>query len=191
MERYGRIVLGYHGCVEPMASRILSGEVAVADWKESSNPGDWLGNGIYFWEHSHNRALQWAEGKVRRDGEGNPAVIGAVIQLGVCLDLTDQEFTRLLSVAHKQAKAAYRAAGKRLPRNRGPQPNVPHRDLDCLVINWCATQMAEQGVKFQTVRCPFLAGVPAYPGAKVRSESHIQVAVRDKRCIIGVFRPTF
>jgi len=175
--------------VAPAASSIVSGETAIGDWKESSNPGDWLVNGIYFWEHGRERARQWAEGKVKRDETGTPAVIGAVIQLGECLDLTDQRFTKLLSVAYGQAKRAYQAEGKTLPRNRGPKPNVPNRDLDCLVINWCVQQMAEKGVNFQTVRCPFWAGKQVYKGARIRVESHIQIAVRDRNCILGVFRP--
>jgi hypothetical protein len=64
------------------------GEVGVEEWKQCDNEYDWLGNGIYFWEHSPERARRWAGA----DG----IVIGAVIQLGNCLDLTDLRYTGLL-----------------------------------------------------------------------------------------------
>ncbi len=92
MDRFARIVLGYHGAKVGAAAeygkRLLMGEVGVEEWKQCDNEYDWLGNGIYFWEHSPERARRWAGA----DG----IVIGAVIQLGNCLDLTDLRYTGLL-----------------------------------------------------------------------------------------------
>ena len=42
---------------------------------------------------------------------------------------------------------------------------------------------------FQTVRAAFEEGEPAFAGSMIRRETHIQIAVRDPRCILGVFRP--
>jgi hypothetical protein len=58
--------------------------------------------------------------------------------------------------------------------------------LDRLVINELARQT---DVGFQTVRSPFLEEPPAFPGSGIRKQSHIQVAVVDRSCILGVFRP--
>ena len=41
----------------------------------------------------------------------------------------------------------------------------------------------------QTVRGVFQEGAPAFSGAGIKLKSHIQVAVRDPRAIIGYFRP--
>jgi hypothetical protein len=191
MERFARVVLGYHGCLEPVASRLLTGEISIAQWVPSQNDYDWLGHGIYFWEHSPARAMQWAKEQAdRHNGRravGAPAVVGAVIQLGACLDLTDVRHTQLLATAYEQVWEAYRAEGRRLPRNTGGDQDLKKRQLDCLVINWLHQQ---SGGRFQTVRGAFPEGNPVYPGAKIRKETHIQIAVRDKACILGIFRPS-
>jgi hypothetical protein len=61
MNRFARIIVGYHGCSEKFARNILVGKQPIADWKPSDNKWDWLGRGIYFWEHSPERALRWAQ----------------------------------------------------------------------------------------------------------------------------------
>jgi hypothetical protein len=191
MERFARVVLGYHGCLEPVASRLLTGETSIAQWVPSQNDHDWLGHGIYFWEHSPARAMQWAKELAdRRNGRravGAPAVVGAVIQLGACLDLTDVRHTQLLATAYKQVCEIYRAGKRRLPRNTGGDQDLKKRQLDCLVINWLHQQSR---ARFQTVRGAFPEGNPVYPGAKIMRETHIQIAVRDEACILGIFRPS-
>jgi hypothetical protein len=56
--------------------------------KVSENDYDWLGTGIYFWEFGPDRAMAWAEELHGRYPKRvtKPAVLGAVIQLGTCLD---------------------------------------------------------------------------------------------------------
>src|SRR5439155_1194366 len=53
---------------------------------------DWLGHGIYFWEDSYLRALRWAEEESKKSHRkiDLPAVIGATIELGNCLNLTSR-----------------------------------------------------------------------------------------------------
>jgi hypothetical protein len=186
VERFTRVVLGYHGCLESFAGRILSGELALDDWPRSRNQWDWLGHGIYFWEHAPERARAWAQAKARRTGNSDRgAVVGALIQLGDCFDLTDVENTGTLQRAHDGLAAMYRQLGKRLPRNLGAGPDYKRRELDCLVVNFCL----ETGGAYGSVRAAFVEGAPLYPGAMLHSETHIQIAVRDGRCILGVFRP--
>jgi hypothetical protein len=48
--------------------------------------------------------------------------------------------------------------------------------------------LAAQGIGYDSVRCAFAEGPPAFPGAGIRAASHIQIAVRNPGCIIGVFR---
>ena len=86
MEKFARIVVGYHGCRRSFADAVLLGKVSIAGWHKSQNTYDWLGEGIYFWEHSPARALRWATSQFRRGA----AVVGAVIQLGACFDLLDE-----------------------------------------------------------------------------------------------------
>src|SRR5438874_6156239 len=94
---YQRSVVGYHGCDASVADRVLSGKSVL---KLSTNPYDWLGEGIYFWEHGPQRAYEWAIEQMSFDGKRfrEPSVLAAKINLGVCLDLLDTANTRLLGL---------------------------------------------------------------------------------------------
>ena len=48
---------------------------------------------------------------------------------------------------------------------------------------------ADPDFAYQTVRGVFQGGEPAFTGAGIKLKSHIQIAVRDARAIIGYFRP--
>jgi hypothetical protein len=175
MDRFSRIVLGYHGCEPSFAEGLLRGETPVEEWQPSQNPYDWLGHGIYFWEFAPHRARIWA---------GKGGVIGAVLQLGLCLDLTDVKNTDLLREEYRSVRRSRKQQGLAMPRNGDKR-----RDLDCLIINELVVSAEDDQITFQTVRCPFLEGQRAFPGSGIRRESHIQIAVRDSSCILGVFRP--
>ena len=84
-------VLGYHGCDEEIGEKILKSGDHVSP---SRNAYDWLGEGAYFWENSPRRALSWARflkkyPPVASRKIKNPFVIGSIIDLGNCLDLSD------------------------------------------------------------------------------------------------------
>jgi hypothetical protein len=63
VDRFARVVLGYHGCRPDFADALVSGALPVRDWRPSQNPYDWIGHGIYFWEHAPERARDWGEGE--------------------------------------------------------------------------------------------------------------------------------
>jgi hypothetical protein len=173
--RYARTVLAYHGTSNAIASRLLTGE----PFNKSSNKTDWLGPGIYFWEDGPDRALRWARDRHTK----NPAVVGAIVQLGNCYDLMDTTFTDDLA---KGALAFDELAPRPLPRNRGKA-----RNRDAAVIDWWLTQLvAGGGPNYQTVRRSFEEGDLVHPEMSFTREAHTQIAVRDPACIIGVFAPT-
>ncbi len=183
MEKFARIIVGYHGCAKEFSGAILLGNTPIGDWQKSQNVYDWLGEGVYFWEHSPQRAFRWA-----RDHYGDEGtVIGAVIQLGSCFDLLDEEMTLLLTDTFELFRGAYDAGGKALPINRGKEKKL--RELDCAVINDTIDRLAGGGVIYDTVRGAFLEGEPVFPGTTISAETHIQIAVRNVDCILGVFRP--
>jgi len=173
-----RTVAGYHGCHRDFARDLVAGRVSLADWKASQNEYDWLGAGIYFWEHAPARAWQWAREHYGSDG----AVVAVAVRLGRCLDLADTTFTALLRRAYEDTVRVYESSGARLPRNGGREFKL--RKLDRLVVDRL-TEITDPpgGVYYQTVRCPFEEGDPAYEGAMIKAQSHVQVAVRDKACI--------
>ena len=61
---------------------------------------DWLGPGAYFWEADPQRAWEWARDRAARGEIGEPAVVGAVIDLRNCLDLIARENVALLRTAY-------------------------------------------------------------------------------------------
>jgi hypothetical protein len=186
MDPFTRIVVGYHGCTASFARGCLLGKRPIRDWQPSTNDWDWLGHGIYFWEHAPDRALRWARERYRTRRQ-RPAVLGAYIHLGRCFDLLDESITVLLGETYQRLAQAAAARGESLPQNRGREGKL--RELDCVVINACIRELIPLGEEYDTVRGAFLEGIPVYPGAGFSRESHIQIAVRNPACILGVFQP--
>lgn len=191
----GAFVLGYHGCDRDFGEQLLSGKKEL---KGSNNAWDWLGHGIYFWENNPRRALEWAEFMSRHPKfttrVRHPFAIGAVIELGNCLDLTESLSLQLVRTAYENLEKTFTLAGIDLPRNRaahGSDTDLTQRFLDCAVINHLHTLREQEGLEsFSTVRAPFAEGEELYPGAKIPSKTHIQFCVRDVTRIRGVFRVT-
>jgi len=183
--RYNRIVVGYHGCDAEVASRILDGE----PFRESINDYDWLGHGIYFWEYGADRAYRFAEEQAKRRKIKQPSVIGAMIQLGECFDLLDTRFTENLGQFYPLWEAKRTKEGLPVPVNQGKTPDKKLRLLDCMVMNHYLLMVNEAGKPYDTVRGCFTEGEPVFAGSGIQRESHIQIAVRNPTCIVGVFKP--
>ena len=78
------LIIGFHGCEKEVAIKVINGE---EDLKFSTNPYDWLGNGMYFWENDYQRALEYAEELRFKE----PFVLGGILNLGHCLDLASRK----------------------------------------------------------------------------------------------------
>lgn len=183
--RYDRTVLAYHGCDAVVAERLLRDD----PFRRSENDYDWLGAGVYFWEYGADRALRFARDQQRRGRIAAPAMVGAIVQLGNCFDLMDTRFTAELADAYEELRALHEQSGRPLPHNAGTTPDQKLRRLDCSVLNFYLGSLERTGSAFDTVRCGFTEGVRAFPGSGILRESHIQLAVRNPACILGVFRP--
>jgi hypothetical protein len=183
--KYDRTVMAYHGCDAATAERLLAGE----PFRASENDYDWLGSGIYFWEYGVDRALRFAHEQKRRGKVQHPAVVGAIVQLGNCFDLMDTFYTSRLPAAFAEYRRFIRAAGLTMARNAGKTPDLLLRRRDCAVLNFYLGMLEEEEAPHDTVRCAFIEGRPAFLGSGIRRESHVQIAVRNPACILGVFRP--
>ena len=184
-----RMIVGYHGCDRSVGERVLLGNGTL---KASNNDYDWLGTGIYFWEHGPQRALEFAEWKHRRGEIGEPFVLGAYIHLGQCFDLTDTVATGLAGTYYHAMERKLARSGLPMPENRpaGNQDfDLVLRRLDCAVLNFTLSALASMGMSHDTVRGVFPEGEPAFPGAKIHTKTHVQIAVRNPACIVGYFRP--
>jgi hypothetical protein len=185
-------VLGYHGCDNEIAERILGGKDTV---RQSKNDYDWLGAGSYFWEGDPERAMIWAKEHKRSGKIKAPAVVGAVINLGNCLNLSTQEGVALLKDAYNSYCAIRKANGEPLAINNDPvsggNGDKLMRRLDNAVIETLHSIMLadNQFTPFDTVRGMFREGKSAYRGAGFWENTHVQIAVRNQDSIIGYFRP--
>lgn len=78
------------------------------------------------------------------------------------------------------------------PAKKGDH-DLLRRDLDCAVLNFGLgnlDELEDGRPYYQTVRGVFVEGKRAYPGAAIRTKTHVQIAVRDESCILGYFMPT-
>lgn len=177
-------ILGYHGCRRLVGEKLLAG---VA-FEPSENVYDWLGPGIYFWDANPRRGIEFMSEKARRDGfePSDAFVVGAIVELGTCLDLTTSGSMELLKAAYGELARAMALAGIPMPVNTR---DVLRRDLDCAVIRHLHAILDTAGVPpVQSVKGVFTEGAPVYPGSAILEKTHIQIAVRDSECIKGVFR---
>lgn len=185
-------VLGFHGCNQSVVDKVVSGRIPL---RSSENDYDWLGHGIYFWENDPIRALEFAEMLQRhpRRGQGKisqPAVLGAVINLGHCLNLMEAVALESLKSTYDTLKISFENAGENLPVNaRGPdgQNDLLLRRLDCAVIQLLHGE--NTGRDFDTVRGLFFEGEDLYQNAGFKTKNHIQICVRNPNCIKGYFLP--
>ncbi len=188
-------ILGFHGCDESVAEAVFSGKHHL---NPSQNHYDWLGEGIYFWENSPARAMEYAilrqEHPVRKSHPKvhRPAVVGAIIDLGYCLNLLDAKFLQMVKDEFVRLHAAAKEAGIELPKNRplGKSGELLLRDLDCAVINKLHNTRKRENLRaIDTVRSAFIEGQPLYEGSEFSDRNHIQICVRNVGCIKGYFRP--
>jgi hypothetical protein len=131
-------VFGFHGLDKTIGKQVLNGETEL---RHSENSYDWLGHGVYFWENNLERAWQYAEqASKRKDSKiRKPFVLGAIIDLGNCLDLLDQRYLDFLFMAYRELKFALEEQGKELPVNASFSANdfdFKKRELDCAVIRY-------------------------------------------------------
>ncbi len=177
-------ILGYHGCDAAVAERLLHNEPFLP----STNQYDWLGTGVYFWEANPLRGLEFAaETAARRpDQIQTPAVIGAVIDLGFCLDLTTSLGLKEAEDAFVRLRDILQQAGSSIPENR---PELFMHDRDCAVLNYLHWIRKEEGRQpFDTVKGIFIESPMLYEGSAFGTKNHIQIAIRNQACIKGVFR---
>ena len=180
-------ITGFHSCDKEIGLKVLNGELNL---KPSTNPWDWLGEGIYFWEQNPKRALEYAiESSQRKQFNkipiSTPFVLGATIELGNCMNLIEPESLSILKEAYDGLVIACKEANQDLPENKND-----NRQLDCAVIMYAHLSRKFQGKPpYDTVRCAFPEGEAIYPGTTLSSRGHIQVCVLNEDMINAYFLP--
>lgn len=180
-------ILAFHSCDRETGLKVLNGKTKL---KPSINNWDWLGHGIYFWEHNPMRALEYAKdvaaGKQKAKGKiKTPFVIGCIIDLGKCLNLTEPSHHPFIKSAYKTLHASYKESGRILPSNYGNA-----RVLDCAVFKALHKMLELKSLPpYDTVRGAFPEGKPIYEGCAINDQTHIQICVRNPDSILGYFLP--
>lgn len=180
-------ILGFHSCDREVGLKVLNGNDHL---KPSQNKWDWLGHGIYFWEYNPIRALQYAndvaEGKQKATAKiKTPFVIGCIIDLGRCLNLTEPSQYTLLNETYKNLKTTYEQTGEAMSENKGDA-----RILDCAVFMHMHYLLERRDhPPYDTIRGAFPEGKAIYEGCAIKDQTHIQICVRNTDSILGYFLP--
>lgn len=180
-------ITGFHSCDRGVGLKILNGELEL---NQSNNPWDWLGPGVYFWEQNPGRALEYAidvAGKKQKNNGAikNPFVIGAIIELGNCLNLLEPNSLAIVKEAHASLEKMMEETGKEMPQNKGA-----NRKLDCAVIQTVHETNKREGLDpYDSIRCAFVEGAPIYPESNFTDRLHIEICVLNPDLIKGYFLP--
>lgn len=180
-------ISAFHSCDREVGLRILNGE---DDLIASDNIWDWLGPGIYFWEQNPGRALEYAmecaAGQQKNKTKiKTPFVIGAVIELGNCLNMLEPVSIDIVKKAHNALIETYKKSGESIPANKGAI-----RKLDCAVIKYVHKSAEDAGLlPYDTVRSAFNEGSQIYTDSNFYDRLHIEICVRTPNLIKGYFLP--
>lgn len=179
--------IGFHSCDRDVGLMVLNGEINLLP---SENNWDWLGPGIYFWEQDPKRSLIYAQENAvgiqkNKKPAKTPFVLGAIIDLGNCLNLLEYNSMKILIKAYHDLKSLSESLGLLLPENRDK-----NRKLDYAVIKYIHQTNNDNGIPaYNTIRCAFPEGGAAYPGAMITSKLHTQLCICNPDYIKGFFLP--
>lgn len=193
---YHRIVIGYHGTTRSVARKLVLQEVA---WEPSKRSTDWLGHGIYFWEHAPLQAKMWAEQRKRKAltsksvaersrWKDDIAVVAAMIRLGNCLDLLEPANLQIMKGMYTQYQSWMNQHRMNLPRNVRSR-----KALDCAIFEHAYQlnlQDPDPRNHIDTARGVYvpMKGAKVWPGSWLVEGAHVQLCVLNhaiSRSILG------
>jgi hypothetical protein len=175
---YHRTIIGFHGTTAAEAERLVNGEA----FNPSTKSYDWLGQGVYFWEYAPKQAWWWTKDHRKN---ARPAVVGAMIRLGNCLDLLDPANVRSLKGVHDDILPIWHSQKIPIPTN-----GQDKMGLDCAIMNWVYTQSDETATPIETCRGVFVPTNRAkrvWKRSWIYDEAHIQICVRNQQNILALW----
>lgn len=108
-----------------------------------------------------------------------------MIDLGLCCNLLDRTALAEVKKSYRSLHQVYKAGGVPMPVNTGTEGVWPPR----LRSDMHLLRRDSKAPNYDTVRGLFWEGKELYPNSGMKSKNHVQIAVRDKTCIRGYFRP--
>lgn len=192
---YSNLVLGYHGCDKSVVDKIVCTPQHLL---KSENNYDWLGNGVYFWLNSPSRAFEFAKtlslnpNKTQNTKITIPDVVGAVLDLGMCLDLTEYSCLNELKNAHQSFIELCNNFDLPIPKNRKlneKDSDIIIRELDCAVIKTLHNFREKNNIPaYDSVIGVFNEGKALFDGTQIMEKTHTQICVRNLHCIKGYLK---
>lgn len=179
------LVEGFHGTTLASASALAAG----SPWRPSTNAGDWLGFGSYFFQGGPERAFRWASSECA--GTSNrPAVLSVEIDLSACLDFLDiddfetaREIALTIPAANLPPQDDFVVERGRARPPRGTALKMRNR-MDRYMVDWCVVEL-EPKRKITTVRSAFLWGHSIRTPSCIFNWSRVEIAVRDPAAIVS------
>ncbi len=165
--------IGFHGTYRAALPQVLARDIQPSD-----QHFEWLGTGFYLWQDSPWRARQWAEARYGPDA----AVVVARVDLDGCLDLVNPRWQ--VEVRDADFEFVLHCIANELPLPVNTDRGSHARDA--ATINWYCDRAASSGRAVRSVRAIFEEGEPIFEASKIRSQSHVQVAVRDLTAILEI-----
>ena len=184
---YHRTVIGYHGTDRRTAEKIV---LRQASFQWYDRPGDWMGNGVYYWEYGPKQAWWWAELRRRQRKWTEPiAVVASMIRLGFCFDLLDPDNARDLKSFYHDYVETQTALRLPVPTNQRR-----HKNLDKAIFEYAYAAIEQEdeksGEKDKVDTCRGVYVRPGHAGrlwnsSWVEHGTFIQLLVRNPDCILG------
>lgn len=178
----------FHGGEQQIIEQVLAGSESLG---KSSNQNDWLGNGTFFWVGSKERDQEWAEIKQANGLLRKAGVLGSLIYPSLCLNLLDFGVLDEVKDAYSFLLNVLKKARNEPPKNRCEQNGIfVNRALDCAVINSVHQFRRDAGLpEYDTVMGAFEEGTRLFEGSAFKERTHLQIAVRNRSCILKYFSP--
>jgi hypothetical protein len=196
----GHLLVAHHGCDVTVRDSLVTGRATIRD---SRNDYDWLGPGSYFYEGDAARARTFAEivssspeRRLTAVPIATPSVVGALLCVQRTLDMTTRQGLAEFEDAALLLERAWIEEGtpeRKRAINIPPiaaDGDVLNRKLDNAVIQSIHARREQRSrLPYQMVRGAFRQGVELVPHSGFHKGSHIQLALRDRSCIVGWFLP--
>ena len=117
--------------------------------------------------------------------------MGALVYPSHCLNLLDYGVLDEVKDAYCFLLDVFKRAGEEPPKNRCEQNGILiNRYLDCAVID-SVHQLRKDArlTGYDTVLGAFEEGAHLFKGSTFREKTHLQIAVRNRSCILKYFIP--
>ena len=163
--------IGFHGTSKQAVPHLLARDIRPSDQQF-----EWLGTGFYLWQESPWRAREWAEDRFGSEA----AMVVARVDLDGCLDLLNPRWQTELHDADFEFAMECFLEGRPVPVNT----DTGNHARDAATINFYCDRVGSEGHLVRSVRAIFEEGEPIFEASKIRSKSHVQIAVRDLTAII-------